>query len=447
MLFPRLRNSIRFLFACCSSALVIGAFAQNDKPLAGTQVNVALRSLPETDFITPRIPQFEERTGIKVQFVTFPEQQLRDKLVQDLSTGAGQFQIIATDSMTLPEFAEAQWITPLDDLIKQAQQDYDVQDISPGARGLFTYKDKLYALPVYAEITHLMYRKDLFEQAGLKPPATLDELIADAKKFTDKSAGKYGVAMRGLRGFGMNMYVFSGFLRSFGGQFLSEKNEPIFNNADGVQSLQVYSDLLRNEGPPGEANFSWDDVQNAFTSGTVSMIIDANNFYTRIEDPKKSGIVGKIGYAVVPAGPHGKFPATYSLGFAVSAVGAKSDKQKKAAAEFILWATSYDMQLASIDAGMVSQTRDKVLNSDKYKAKANPEWLSSTAESWKIANGNYLPRTVAYRTMGDIVGVAVQEAIAGEKPPKGALDQAASQTTEYLKKARLYGTTRSYAEP
>jgi ABC-type glycerol-3-phosphate transport system substrate-binding protein len=129
--------------------------------------------------------------------------------------------------MTLPEFAEAQWLVPLDDMLKQAQQEYDVQDISPGARRLFMYKEKLYALPVYAEVTQ----------------------------------------------------------------------------------------------------------------------------------------------------------------------------------------------------------------------------LSSTAESWKIANGNYLPRTVAYRTMGDIIGVAVQEAIAGQKSPKDALDQAASETAGYLKKSRLYGTARSYTEP
>jgi ABC-type glycerol-3-phosphate transport system substrate-binding protein len=49
--------------------------------------------------------------------------------------------------------------------------------------------------------------------------------------------------------------------------------------------------------------------------------------------------------------------------------------------------------------------------------------------------------------MGDIIGVAVQEAIAGGKPPKDALDQAASQTRDYLKKTRLYGTPRSYTEP
>ena len=447
MSLPRLRRFIHLLCAFSALGLGSGAFAQNEKPLAGTQINVILRSLPEIDYITPQIPKFEESTGIKVQIISFPEQQLRDKLVQDLSTGAGQYQVIAVDSMTVPEFAEANWVIPFEGLDKEAEQKYDLQDIDPAARGLLSYKDKLYALPVYAEITHLMYRKDLFAQAGLKAPDTMDELIADAKKFTDRSASKYGIALRGLRGFGMNMYIFSGFLRSFGGQYLSEKNEPIFNSENGVKAVEIYSDLLKNDAPPGEANFSWDDVQNAFTTGQVAMIIDANNFYTRIEDPKKSSIVGKIGYAMVPASPHGRFPASYSLGFAISAVGAKSAKQQQAAAEFILWATSYDMQLASINAGLVSQTREKVLNSAEYKAKANPEWLSSTAESWKIANPNYLPRTVAYRTMGDMTGVAVQEAIAGTKSPKAALDQAGAEVTQYLKQTRLLGTSRSYPEP
>lgn len=447
MYFPRIRKVI--IVPCLATFLALGfsARAEDTKPLAGTQINVALRSLPETDFITPQIPKFEERTGITIKLVTFPEQQLRDKLVQDLSTGAGQYQVVAMDSMTVPEFAEAHWVIPFDDLDKQAQQTYDLQDINQAARGLMSYKEKLYGLPVYAEISHLMYRKDLFEKAGLKPPTTFDELLADAKQFTDKASGKYGIALRGLRGFGMNMSSYTCFFRGYGGQFLDEKNQPIFNNDAGIKALQVYSDLLKEYAPPGEANFSWDDVQTAFTTGTVAMIIDADNFYTRIEDPKKSTIVGKIGYAVVPTGPHGAFCNSYSLGFAVSAVGAKSDKQKQAAEEFILWATGYDIQLGSIAAGIVSQTRDKVLNSDQYKAKANPQWLQSVAESWKIASPYYFPRSVAWRTIGDIVGVAVQEAIAGSKSPKDALDVAHTEATNYLKQTKILGTPRPYPEP
>lgn len=434
-------------FALFASSIFGMVSAQGDQALAGTEITVALRSLPETDFIISRLPEFEKQTGIKVRLAQYPEQQLRDKLVQDLSTGAGQFDIIAVDSIIIPEFAEAGWVAPLDELIPNATQDYDIADISAGARGLLSYKDSLYGLPIYTEVTQLMYRKDLFEEAGLTVPETMDELIEAARQLTDRSANRYGIALRGLRGFGMNVYTWAGFLHSYGGQFLSENTTPNINNKAGVEATQVYADLIREYGPPGQANFSWDNVQNAFTSGQAAMIIDANNFYTRIEDPSKSNIAGKIGYAVVPAGPNGRFPASYALGFAVSPVGAKTDGEKQAATEFILWATSYDMQLASIEKGIVSQTRDKVLTSNQYRSAANEEWLTSTAESLRIANPNYLPQTVAYRTMGDIVGVSVQEVISGQQDSQAALDQAAAQIEEYLKQIKLYDTPRTYQEP
>lgn len=82
---PGLRRFTHLLYAVSALGLGSGALAQNAKPLAGTQINVVLRSLPETDYITPQIPKFEESTGIKVQVISFPENQLRDKLVQDLS--------------------------------------------------------------------------------------------------------------------------------------------------------------------------------------------------------------------------------------------------------------------------------------------------------------------------------------------------------------------------
>src|SRR5271165_1415005 len=161
--------------------------AQVDKPLAGTTITVALRSLPETDLITSKIQDFEKSTGIKVQVVTFPEQQLRDKLVQDLSTKAGQFTVIAIDSLVIPEFSQANWILPLDNFAQKEGAKYDLTDISAGARGLLSAQGKLYALPIYAEVTQLMYRKDLFEQAAVKPPTTIDQLVQVAKKFTNKA--------------------------------------------------------------------------------------------------------------------------------------------------------------------------------------------------------------------------------------------------------------------
>ncbi len=66
---------------------------------------------------------------------------------------------------------------------------------------------KLYAAPFYAESSFTLYRKDLFDKAGLTMPAkpTYDEIAKFADKLTDKSKEQYGVCLRGKAGWGENM--------------------------------------------------------------------------------------------------------------------------------------------------------------------------------------------------------------------------------------------------
>lgn len=408
--------------------LVSLAYAQ-DMPYKGVRITVALRSLPETDFIVSKLAEFKMMTGINVQIVTYPEQQLREREVIDVSTGAGAYDVIAIDSVFIPEFAKAGWITPLEPYLDAS---YNVEDISAFVRGLLSYEGKIYAGPVYSEATQLMYRKDLFEEAGLQPPQTMEEYEAYAKKFTNPP-DLFGVAMRGLRGNGMNIYIWSEWLWSYGGKYFDENWNPVFNSPEGVLATENYAKLLQNYGPPGVATYGWDDVQNAFTSGKVAMIIDATNFYTRIEDPTKSAIAGKIGYAVVPAGPAGRFPGNYSLGFAISAVGAKTDQEKGAAAEFIKWATSQDIELSkALQANIISVTRDSVFNDPAFQAKFGGDWLTSTVESFRITNPGYRPLIEEWREIGDRLGIAVENVIAGIQPAKEALDEAAAYAAEVL---------------
>jgi len=408
--------------------LVAPVYAQ-DMPYKGVRITVALRSLPETDFIVSKLAEFKMMTGINVQIVTYPEQQLREREVIDVSTGAGAYDVIAIDSVFIPEFAKAGWITPLEPYLDPS---YNVEDISAFVRGLLSYEGKIYAGPVYSEATQLMYRKDLFEEAGLQPPQSMEEYEEYAKKFTNPP-DLFGVAMRGLRGNGMNIYIWSEWLWSYGGKYFDENWNPVFNSPEGVLATENYAKLLQNYGPPGVATFGWDDVQNAFTSGKVAMIIDATNFYTRIEDPTKSAIAGKIGYAVVPAGPAGRFPGNYSLGFAISAVGAKTDQEKGAAAEFIKWATSQDIELSkALQANIISVTRDSVFNDPAFQAKFGGDWLTSTVESFKITNPGYRPLIEEWREIGDRLGIAVENVIAGIQPAKEALDEAAAYAAEVL---------------
>jgi ABC-type glycerol-3-phosphate transport system substrate-binding protein len=430
-----MRSLRKFIFVIPLMITVMVGFVGLGVDLKGTTIYVAIRSLPETDFIMERVQEFTRETGIKVRFVVYPELQLREKIVMDMVSRQGAYDVIALDCVYVREFAEKDWIYPLDEFVTKEE----LSDFFEKVLGMFTYKGHLYGLPVYSEITHLMYRKDIFEEKGISVPETFDELWEVAEKLNNPP-NIYGIAMRGLRGDGMNVYTWTSFLRGFGGKFFDENWRPVFNNEEGVKATEFYANILRNFGPPGVSSYTWDDVQSAFTSGKVAMIIDANNFMTRIEDPTKSIIAGKIGYAMIPAGPAGRYPGIYSMGLAISKVGAKTEKEKLAAAEFIKWATSFDMQLdCALQKGVVSSARKSVFENPAFQAKfgedSYPGWLSSTVKSYELADPNFRPLIPEWREVGNIIGIAVEQVIAGEKSAKEALDWAAKEVERIMREA------------
>ncbi len=76
-------------------------------------------------------------------------------------------------------------------------------------------------LPIIGTV-HLFYsRGDLYQQKGLKPPETWDDVIASARVLTDKSKGFYGYCNRGQRGFISLSWDFHGFLSGYCGSWFA----------------------------------------------------------------------------------------------------------------------------------------------------------------------------------------------------------------------------------
>ncbi len=75
-------------------------------------------------------------------------------------------------------YARLGLITPLDDLVASMGDRFN-----DGAVGNFTVGGKVWAVPLSAvNITTFFYNKDLFKKAGITPPATYEEFVADAPK-------------------------------------------------------------------------------------------------------------------------------------------------------------------------------------------------------------------------------------------------------------------------
>ena len=223
---------------------------------------------------------------------------------------------------------------PLDDL----GADYDVDDLLPAIRAGLTYEGKLHAAPFYGESSMTMYRKDLFEKAGLQmPDAPTWDFVADAaRKITDQSGEVYGICLRGKAGWGENMAFLSAMANSFGARWFDEQWKPQFDQPEWKSTLDFYVKLMKDAGPPGASSNGFNENLALFNSGKCGMWIDATVAASFVTNPKESKVADKVGFALAPdkgLGKRGNWLWAWSL--AIPASSKKADAAKK----FIAWAT------------------------------------------------------------------------------------------------------------
>ena len=76
------------------------------------------------------------------------------------------------DLIYAPQFEKAGQLVDLTDKIKDWPE---LKTASPGHMMVATYDNRLYGVPLYADVSALFYNKDLFEKAGLDPEQAADQ--------------------------------------------------------------------------------------------------------------------------------------------------------------------------------------------------------------------------------------------------------------------------------
>jgi multiple sugar transport system substrate-binding protein len=377
----------------------------------GESINVQFNKHPHNTLIEQNIPKFTEMTGIKVQFEDLPEIQGRQKLVVEFAGGGGNIDAFnASYHVEKVQFSKSGWFLPLNELIsdkKLLSPEWDWNDVpEPGEKAITLADGSILGIPSFVDVSIMAYRKDLLEAKGIKLPTDHTELEAAIKALHNPSANMYGWCARGLKNANMTQWPCQ-FL-NFGGKYF-ENGKAMLDTPAGEQALDWYARMNREFGVPGVVNFNWSEVTAAFLQGQVAFMEDGINFFTQYEDETKSKVKGKVGYALVPKGPGGLFPPTYTSGLAVSS------KSKKPGPAFLFaqWANGKTMgveaQLAGVGVARLSSWEDP-------KVKASPkmpkDWIDSFIEGNKIGVPG-LPEIAAVTEYRDTVGALFQGAIEG----------------------------------
>jgi multiple sugar transport system substrate-binding protein len=407
----------------------------NWKRHAGAQIRVFAPIIPQLDRIKAWLPQFEQLTGVKVTLETFPDAQLRQKTLLEATAGAGTLDLVADLPMQIAlRFWKAGWLEPLDGLLANPEltsPDFDPGDFLAGPWEIGKIDGRLVAVP-FSPQTHLLYyRKDLFQKYGVKPPETLEEMEHAAKRvregaLADGQKDLYGVVFRGKKAEAVTQLSY--YLYNFGGSWLDDRRQPAIASPAAVRAIDFYGRMLRVYGPPGALNYGFPEASALFMQGRAAMFTDINILAARIEDPTKSQVAGKVGYALIPVGPEGRrvpmLPVT-------SWMLLKQSKAKEPAWLFVQWATSKENLAQILIAGSASP-RQSSWSDPRFKSQdKHPDWSRATMEGIRTGKPFNVPPVVAVGEVRDAIGSAIQASILGQDV-KAAAERAAADMKKIM---------------
>jgi multiple sugar transport system substrate-binding protein len=229
-----------------------------------------------------------------------------------------------------------------------------------------TMSDRLYGVPLYADVSALFYNKDLFEKAGLdpnKPPTSLAELRADADKITSLGGDIKGYYLPGSCA-GCNIFTVGPLMWASGGKIEARdaSDEPLVG--DGVkQVLQFERDMVK----AGNVHES-DRAENGetfhlqFGSGKVGMMGTGNFNITlaRDQNPKMH-----FGISLLPGTKAGSY-ASFIGGDLV--VVPKGSKRVDDAVDFMKFLLSDEVQVEGYAKLLNLTTRSDMVDNPYFKA-------------------------------------------------------------------------------
>jgi sorbitol/mannitol transport system substrate-binding protein len=399
-------------------------------------INVLMVNNPQmVDLQRLTADNFTKQTGISVNFTVLPENDVRDKISQEFSSQAGQYDVASLSNFEIPIYARSRWIAPLDGYLAQ-DPGFDQADIlKPMTDSLSGDDGKIYGEPFYGESSFLMYRTDVLAEKGITmpPKPTWDQVAQIAAQVDGARPGMKGICLRGQSGWGQVFAPLTTVVNTFGGTWFTQDWQAKVNAPEFTDAVNFYVDLVRTHGETGAPQAGFTECLNNLIQGSVAMWYDATSAAGSLE-AADSAVKGKIGYVAAPVKATASSGWLYAWSWAIQEASPRKDDAWK----FISWASGkgYE-QLVGEQVGW-----SKVPAGKRASTYANPQYLAESAafatptkeaiESANPKNPGVQPRPAIgvqfvdipeFPDLGTQVSLQISAAIAGQVSVAEALDR------------------------
>ena len=349
------RYFLRRASAACTLALLPAAALRNAVAQAAPKVapiTMVINQSPWFDGFRQLVEQYRKETGNAIELDVNPYAGALDKIRNSLRAGSGSYDLLAIDNNWMVEFFDGGFLMPVAELDPKFTLD----------PGISTYGDTIYwndklrtfdprggklmGVPVNGNVEVFYYRKDLYDQRGLKVPQTWDDVLANAQKLNDGSR-VYGFVHRDDRD--SALADFSNYLFSFGGDVFRDASAGDFtvtlNSPAALRALEFYLKLGKAGGYPTAGAVSQGQMIQLMATGKAAQTVGIVGAWAQLEDPTKSAVVGKFEAALIPKSADGRHASR--AGHWIGAIARNVPRERQLGAlAFLDWFQTRDHQLA-----------------------------------------------------------------------------------------------------
>lgn len=326
---------------------------------------------PDTDAyvssVLKHLPEFEARSGHRVTANIIPTDEYFSNRIHHHLQGPEAADVYMSGPVLLWEHLEGGFVESLDPFLATASPGYHFEDFFDNLiranRWTGRFGDRLgtgplLELPVNCESYNLVYLPGELERLGLAVPQTWSEYFKAAKTIAQKSPTR--VHGFGQRGVDIWHTMYTGYATqfwSYGATDFDATGHCVIDSPAGVRATEDFIAALKVSGPSDWTNQRWYELALDAAQGKYGLLVDSDHYVAFFEDAKFSNQVGKLGYALPPAGPEGlRKPNQWTWSLVMNA---KSTK-KASAWQFMEWASSQEFLLQSALKGNMNPTRASV---------------------------------------------------------------------------------------
>ncbi len=407
------------------------------QPSRAAELNMLINQSPWFDGFRKTLEMYEEETGDKIELDVTPYPAMSEKIRNSIRAPEGIYDIVITST----EFMSTYYDSGLLEDINKIDPDYkldegvcDYQNTSHWNYDTHSYDPNgtFIGIPINGNVQVLYYRRDLYEEKGLEPPTTWDDLIKNAAVFHNPPA-MYGMIQRAERA--SVTYNFGPYLFSHGGSIYKDPVAGdwtiMINSPQAKAAMQKYLEIRDSVGHPNTHAIGQGEMIQYMRTGKTAHAIAVIAAWGGMDDPDKSAVIGKMGAALIPTGG---VKHSSSLGHWEASIPKNAaEENKEPALNFLKWLVTKENQIKYIKNGAVPVRCDLIYSplakEDEFR------FIEALGQNSDVAD--FLAPLVQAVESTNITNLYLNQIVAGELSIEEGLNKCADELYELVSKAGL----------